>query len=156
MNGSNACCLHIGHSFIHLCLASFHIRNHALPLFCIISHIARTAARGAFASSLLATSFYFVFLTMSVGFFPLIQLSLLFRRKGLEFVVLVVTKSYTSSTFPSFSRSPPRPACAFTLVDKTLASNKILPFLAAFAATGHVGAKNVNAFSKLTHLPASS
>jgi hypothetical protein len=52
MNGSNACCLHIGHSFIHLLLASFHLGNHAIPLFHSISHIARTAAEGAFASSL--------------------------------------------------------------------------------------------------------
>jgi hypothetical protein len=32
------------------------------------------------------------------------------------------------------------------LVDETFASNEILPFLAALAATGHVGDKNVNAF----------
>jgi hypothetical protein len=153
MNGSNACCLHFGHSFIHLCLTSFHIGNHALPLFICIFCIARTSSGGVFASSLLATSF--VFRATSVGFFPLILLSLLFHRKGLEFIVLVVTKSYASLSFPGFLQSPPRPACAFMLVDETFASNEILPFVAAFAATGHNGAKNVNAFSKFTRLLAS-
>ncbi len=107
-----------------------------------------------FASSLLATSF--VFLAMSVGFFPLIQLSLLFHRKGLEFVVIVVTKSYASSTLSRLLAISTKARLSLMLVDETFASNKILPFLAAFAATGHVGAKNVNAFSKLTHLLAST
>ncbi len=83
-------------SFVHLCLTSFHLENHALPLFISICCIARTAKGGAFAFSLLATSF--VFLATSVGFFSLIQLSLLFHRKGLELVVLVVKKSHASST----------------------------------------------------------
>jgi hypothetical protein len=46
MDGSNSCCLHISHGFIHLGLASLHLRNHTLKFLQSVIGVLRTSARG--------------------------------------------------------------------------------------------------------------